>query len=80
MSVGVDAVVVTHGFQPELARCLEALAPQVDDLVVVANPPAPEVDARLIVNAKNAGFAANANTGIAALCPITVLKQIHDRC
>jgi N-acetylglucosaminyl-diphospho-decaprenol L-rhamnosyltransferase len=66
VSVGVDAVVVTHGRQPELARCLEALAPQVDDLVVVANSPAPEVDARMIVNTKNAGFAANANTGISA--------------
>ena len=66
MSTGVDAVVVTHGPQPELERCLETLRPQVDELVVVANPPAPEVDAKLIVNEKAAGFAANANTGIAA--------------
>ncbi|HEY7149855.1 MAG TPA: glycosyltransferase family 2 protein [Gaiellaceae bacterium] len=55
-----------HGAGPELARCLEALAPQVDELVVVANPPAPEVDARLIVNERDLGFAANANTGISA--------------
>jgi N-acetylglucosaminyl-diphospho-decaprenol L-rhamnosyltransferase len=66
VSTRVDAVVVTHGPQPELERCLETLRPQVDELVVVANPPAPEVDATLIVNEKNAGFAANANTGIAA--------------
>jgi GT2 family glycosyltransferase len=66
VSVGVDAVVVTHGPQPELGRCLEALRPQVDELVVVANPPAPEVDARMIVNSRNVGFAANANAGIAA--------------
>ena len=66
MSVGVDAVVVTHGPQPELGPCLQALRPQVDELVVVANPPAPEIDARIIVNKKNVGFAANANTGIAA--------------
>jgi N-acetylglucosaminyl-diphospho-decaprenol L-rhamnosyltransferase len=66
VSLGVDAVVVTHGPQPELARCLEALAPQIDELVVVANPPAPVVDARVIVNAEDAGFAANVNTGIAA--------------
>ena len=66
MSVGVDAVVVTHGPHPELDRCLAALAPQVDELVVVANPPAPDVDAPLIVNDEPLGFAANANKGIAA--------------
>ena len=65
MRVGVDAVVVTHGPQPELEQCLEALRPQVDELVVVANPPAPEIEARMIVNETNAGFATNANTGIA---------------
>ena len=54
------------GRDPELDRCLAALAPQVDELVVVANPPAPEVDARLIVNDRALGFAANANRGIAA--------------
>jgi N-acetylglucosaminyl-diphospho-decaprenol L-rhamnosyltransferase len=64
--VSVAGVVVTHGPQPELERCLAALAPQVDELIVVANPPAPEVDARLIVNDRTLGFAANANTGIAA--------------
>jgi GT2 family glycosyltransferase len=66
VSSDVAAVVVTHGAGPELARCLEALTPQVDELVVVANPPAPSVDARLIVNERALGFAANANKGIAA--------------
>jgi N-acetylglucosaminyl-diphospho-decaprenol L-rhamnosyltransferase len=66
VSTSVDAVVVTHGPQPELERCLEKLRPQVDELVVVANPPAPDVDVKLIVNERAAGFAANANTGIAA--------------
>ena len=66
MTSSVAAVVVTHRAGPELARCLEALTPQVDDLVVVANPPAPSVDARLIVNERALGFAANANKGIAA--------------
>jgi N-acetylglucosaminyl-diphospho-decaprenol L-rhamnosyltransferase len=76
VSTGVDAVVVTHGPQPELARCLETLRPQVDELVVVANPPAPEVDAKLIVNEQDAGFAANANTGIAATsAPFVVLAN-----
>ena len=64
--MSVAGVVVTHGPQPELKACLEALDPQVDELVVVANPPAPNVDARLIVNERPLGFAANANQGIAA--------------
>jgi GT2 family glycosyltransferase len=64
--VSVAGVVVTHGSDPDLDRCLAALGPQVDELVVVANPPAPAVDAQLIVNPRPLGFAANANQGIAA--------------
>ena len=64
--MSVAAVVVTHGPDPDLDRCLAALAPQVDELVVVANPPAPTVDVELIVNPRPLGFAANANQGIAA--------------
>jgi N-acetylglucosaminyl-diphospho-decaprenol L-rhamnosyltransferase len=66
VSAAVDGVVVTHGPDPELERCLEALAPQVDELVVVANPPAPSVETALIVNDRALGFAANANKGISA--------------
>jgi GT2 family glycosyltransferase len=66
VSALVAGVVVTHGPQPELARCLETLGPQVDELVVVANPPAPTVDAKLILNDRPLGFAANANKGISA--------------
>jgi len=64
--VSVAGVVVTHGLDPQLDRCLELLRPQVDELVVVANPPAPEPGTRLIVNERALGFAANANKGIAA--------------
>jgi N-acetylglucosaminyl-diphospho-decaprenol L-rhamnosyltransferase len=64
--VSVAGVVVTHGPHPDLDRCLAALAPQVEEVVVVANPPAPAVDARLLVNDEPLGFAANANQGIAA--------------
>jgi N-acetylglucosaminyl-diphospho-decaprenol L-rhamnosyltransferase len=64
--VSVAGVVVTHGPDPDLDRCLTALVPQVDELVVVANPPAPAVDVQLIVNPRPLGFAANANQGIAA--------------
>jgi N-acetylglucosaminyl-diphospho-decaprenol L-rhamnosyltransferase len=63
--VTVAGVVVTHGPDPDLPRCLAALVPQVDEVVVVANPPAPEVEARLLVNDRPLGFAANANRGIA---------------
>jgi N-acetylglucosaminyl-diphospho-decaprenol L-rhamnosyltransferase len=64
--VSVAGVVVTHGPDPDLDACLAALAPQVDELVVVANPPTPAVGAQLIVNPRPLGFAANANQGIAA--------------
>jgi N-acetylglucosaminyl-diphospho-decaprenol L-rhamnosyltransferase len=76
LSRGVDAVVVTHGPDPKLERCLETLRPQVDELVVVANPPPPAVGATLIVNDKALGFAANANKGIAATsAPYVVLAN-----
>jgi GT2 family glycosyltransferase len=65
VSSEVAGVVVTHGPHPGLDRCLAALAPQVDELVVVANPPAPKVAERLLVNERALGFAANANRGIA---------------
>jgi len=74
--VSVAGVVVTHGSDPDLERCLAALAPQVDELLVVANPPAPTVDAELIVNARPLGFAANANRGIAATtAPLVVVAN-----
>jgi N-acetylglucosaminyl-diphospho-decaprenol L-rhamnosyltransferase len=74
----VAGVVVTHGPDPDLSRCLAALAPQVDELVVVANPPAPEVTAQLIVNDRALGFAANANKGIAATSPPFVVVANPD--
>ena len=64
--MSIAGVVVTHGPDPDLDRCLAALAPQVDELVVVANPPAPTTDAQLIVNPRPLGFAANVNQGIGA--------------
>jgi N-acetylglucosaminyl-diphospho-decaprenol L-rhamnosyltransferase len=65
--VSVAGVVVVHEPVPELEQCLDALRPQVDELVVVANLPGTAVEgARLIENDEPAGFAANANRGIAA--------------
>jgi len=68
--VKVSAVVVSHGHAAELERLLPALAPQVDELVVVANVPGsvgsiPE-GVRVLENARSRSFAANANAGIAA--------------
>ena len=77
--MSVAGVVVTHGRHPELERCLDALRPQVDELVVVANPPAPDVDDTLIVNEKDAGFAANANAGISATSAPSCSSRIQIR-
>ena len=67
-AVSIAGVVVVHEPVPELERCLSALKPQVDELVVVSNLglelPVPD-GARLIRNDEPAGFAANANRGIA---------------
>ena len=78
MTEEVAAVVVTHGADPDLDRCLAALAPQVGELVVVANPPAPELDVRVIANDRALGFAANANKGIAATAAPWVIVANPD--
>ena len=60
------AVVVVHDPVPELARCLEALIPQVQELVVVDNLGGAVVQGvPVIANERPVGFAANANRGIA---------------
>jgi N-acetylglucosaminyl-diphospho-decaprenol L-rhamnosyltransferase len=64
--VTVAAVVVIHEPVPELARCLEALVPQVEELVVVENLGGTIVQGvRVIENERPLGYAANANRGIA---------------
>jgi GT2 family glycosyltransferase len=66
--VSVAGIVVTHGPNADLERCLAALAPQVDELVVVANLPVDfelPAGARLLENDRPAGFAANVNRGVA---------------
>jgi len=64
----VSGVVVTHEPSPDLEHCLAALAPQVEELVVVANLPL-ELDlptnARLVGNERPRGFSANVNRGVA---------------
>ncbi len=59
------AVVVVHEPVPELSACLEALIPQVDELVVVDNLGRATVQGvPVIQNEQPKGFAANANRGI----------------
>jgi len=68
--VRISAVVVSHGHAGELERSLPALAPQVDELVVVANVPGSVGDVpegvRVLENEQPLSFAANANQGFAA--------------
>ena len=67
----VSAVVISHGHSDELEHSLPALAPQVDELLLIANIPGsvphklPE-GVRVLENAKPLSFAANANVGTAS--------------
>src|SRR5206468_11658743 len=64
----VSAVVISHGHAAELTESLPALAPQVDELLVVANipgslPPTLPPGTRVLENERPLSFAANANLG-----------------
>ena len=64
----VSAVVISHGHAEELEQSLPALAPQVDELLVIANIPGSvprqlPVEARVLENDRPLSFAANANLG-----------------
>jgi GT2 family glycosyltransferase len=66
--VKVSAVVISHGHTGELEHSLPALAPQVDELLLIANIPGslpselPD-GVRVFVNDTPRSFAANANLG-----------------
>jgi GT2 family glycosyltransferase len=80
--VKVSAVVVSHGHRLELAESLPALAPQVDELVLIANTPGSAPDdahgARVLENPKPQTFAANLNRGIAETAGELVLVANPD--
>jgi len=67
----VSAVVISHGHAEELAQSLPVLAPQVDELLLIANPVLDSVPAdvppnvRVLRNERALSFAANANVGTA---------------
>jgi len=76
--VNVAAVVIWTPGDPDPAPCLESLAPQVEELVLVANPGgSPSAGgARLIVNERTLGFGANINRGVAATStPFVVISN-----
>jgi GT2 family glycosyltransferase len=78
----VSAVVVSHGHAADLETMLPVLAPQVDELVVVANVPGsvgrvPD-GTRVLANDRPLGFAANANLGIQATTGDAVLVANPD--
>ena len=66
----ISAIVVSHGHRGELAESLPALAPQVDEIVLIANVPGSVPDdlhgARVVENDRPVSYAANMNRGIAA--------------
>ena len=66
----VSAVVISHGHAGELQHSLPALAPQVDELLLIANipgsvPPDLPEGVRVLENERPLSFAANANVGTA---------------
>ena len=66
--MSVSGIVVTHGPHPDLDRCLASFAPQVEELVVIANVPLQielPAGSRLIANERPLGFGANVNRGVA---------------
>ncbi len=70
--MSIAAVVVyTPGNDREPGPCLESLAPQVDELVLVSNlpgaaPPPVPAGVRVLENEQRLGYAANMNKGISA--------------
>jgi GT2 family glycosyltransferase len=81
--VKVSAIVVSHGHASELERSLPALAPQVDELLVIANVPGSlpsslQHGVTSLVNAKPRSLAANVNAGIAASAGELVLTANPD--
>ncbi len=80
----VSAIVISHGHADELRRSLPALAPQVDELLLIANPVPESVpeelpeNVRVLRNERVLSFAANANLGIAGTSHELVLVANPD--
>jgi len=65
----ISAIVVSHGHREELAESLPALAPQVDEIVLITNIPGSLPGdlhgAKVVENSRPLSYAANMNRGIA---------------
>jgi GT2 family glycosyltransferase len=77
--VNVSAIVVSHGDASELAESLPSLAPQVDELLVIANVPGSvPTNVEALENRRPLGFAANVNLGLARTTGEAVLVANPD--
>ncbi|MDH4102609.1 MAG: glycosyltransferase family 2 protein [Thermoleophilia bacterium] len=78
----VSAVVVSHGHAVQLERSLPTLAPQVDEIVVIANVPGSvekvPTGVRVLENPRPLSLSANVNLGIAATSGEYVLNVNPD--
>jgi hypothetical protein len=78
----ISAVVVSHGHREELAESLPALAPQVDEIVLIANipgsVPADVHGVQVVENSRALSHAANVNRGIAETSGELVLVNNPD--
>ena len=82
--ISVSAVVVSHGHARELETLLPLLAPQVDELVVVANRPGSTPRSlpgatRVIENTRPLRLSANVNLGTAATSEIEHVVPARQR-
>jgi N-acetylglucosaminyl-diphospho-decaprenol L-rhamnosyltransferase len=79
--LAVAAVVIWTPGDPDPGPCLESLAPQVDELVLVANPggePSAPGGAQVIHNERTLGFGANINRGVSATTALFVAASNPD--
>jgi N-acetylglucosaminyl-diphospho-decaprenol L-rhamnosyltransferase len=78
----ISAIVVSHGHRGELAESLPALAPQVDEIVLIANVPGSipheTHGAKVVQNSRPLSYAANLNRGIAETTGGLVLVNNPD--
>jgi N-acetylglucosaminyl-diphospho-decaprenol L-rhamnosyltransferase len=79
--VNVAAIVIWTPGDPDPSPCLQSLEPQVEELVLVANPggapPAPG-KTRVLANDRTRGFGANINRGAAATTAPYVVASNPD--
>lgn len=78
--MSVAAIVIWTPGDPDPAQCLESLEPQVDELVLVANPGGSpsHAGALKIANERTLGFGANINRGVAATSAPFVVASNSD--